>query len=551
MKDKIKILLEKKTNARTIEDLLYNIWDKGVNFGDEDVLMVLGFNMVNPRNKAHVQQIFMEYLGKKIGTTDETKILEYWKQLIMESLPKLFTIEDYTIFAKFSVSDISFYKISQGSIYGGLYVIDIETLISDDSGYTNEEDEKVLFVDMEEDFTTERLIGIVEADMRAEVDKFTKNFLMRVSEVSIVDTIKGEKMLKEEQEEKKDRYQYYIDGVNDDDEEIIEEIESIFGGLDTFFKLLIGKKRFHEIDFHSSNLVKSDRYNKILYALSQIDTPETFKIIETAAGMRDIVEEDGVYYWWDEREDWASLFRESRDGVSLKTIEELLSGNFDDWDYWDSYYESPYSTYEELTDENKHRVNRAIKECLLGKEMTTDYYEMTPVLSNLLKLQKSEDTITLTSLALDMILNDEKSVEMLLKNNSLDDILQDDINLPLSRALDDAKRDAYWADIYNGIFDEIVDSGYADNFKNYTWVRKPHRKSDGVKFEITKNLKSVLYSWLNEFKDYGDDIGYYGSYIEMIKSLGDFESLRYYAPDYPSHKETIKSLNSHMIKDQF
>jgi deoxyadenosine/deoxycytidine kinase len=73
----------------------------------------------------------------------------------------------------------------------------------------------------------------------------------------------------------------------------------------------------------------------------------------------------------------------------------------------------------------------------------------------------------------------------------------------------------------------------------------------GSKFEITKNLKSVLYTWLSEYKDYNDDIAYQGSYIGFIQQLYDFGYETAWSPDHSDWYSAAKLLNSNYINDSF
>ena len=169
----------------------------------------------------------------------------------------------------------------------------------------------------------------------------------------------------------------------------------------------------------------------------------------------------------------------------------------------------------------------------------------------LLRIQKSEDKLLLNNFTLDSLLNDDDSVEAIFKNNSLYDELNDSIEHPLQSAYSHAQEDAYWSECYDEIYSSIVDSGYADNFKSGSWQVKPNRRGDQYKFEITQNLKKVLYEWLSEYENYSDNIAYQGNYIGFIQQLGDFEYQTAWAPDYADHSKTIKSLNNDFIREEF
>ena len=150
-----------------------------------------------------------------------------------------------------------------------------------------------------------------------------------------------------------------------------------------------------------------------------------------------------------------------------------------------------------------------------------------------------------------MLLNDDDSVEMIFKNNSLDDYLEQDILMELQKLFSYSEEEVYWNECYKEIYSDITNSGYAENFEAGKWERRPNRKGETYKFEITKNLKSVLYSWLSEYKDYNDDIAYQGSYIGFIQQLGDFSYETAWAPDHASWYDAAKVLNSTYIRVQF
>jgi len=547
MKDRIKVLLEEKTNSRTIKDVIFNMWDKGHSFNDDTILDAFDFS---PQNKEALHKYIIEYLSKKIGTNDEEKVLEYWKSLILNTLPKTFIIDDGFYYIKFQINNFDFYNISNM----GLYVIDCSICISDNCYFINNETgEKEYISELEDSFFSDNIIATVEFEVRQELEKYTNPFGISISEVLIDDMKNDSNMLNEQDDEKVEKGDYLLSLIEDMNNGDVEEIEIAFGGLEYFFTLLIRKKRLNEVDFFSGGLMKSDSYNKVLYTLSQIDAPESLKIIENAAGFSDIVEENGVYYWWGEKEDWSEIFRDGRDGMSKKLIGEMLSGEFDSWEYWDPFYRKPYEVYEELTRDNKHKVKVKMKEILLGKEMNVDVdgYETTPIILNLLKIQNSEDKILLNNFALDMLLNDDDSVEMIFKNNSLDEYLEEDVFAELQKLFSYAEEEVYWNDCYKEIYNKITGSGYADNFENGKWEIRPNRKGEKWKFEITKNLKSVLYTWLSEYKDYNDDIAYQGSYIGFIQQLYDFGYETAWSPDHSDWYSAAKLLNSNYINDSF
>ena len=554
MKDQIKNLLIEKSEKRSVKDILFKMWDNGIELGDRSVLEALGYstNMIASERR-EVQSLIKEYLGKKIGTQDEKKIFSYWKKLIKDNMPKTFLIDNGHYYIKFKIDSMDFYI----NDFFEIIVLDFVISISDASYYMHGGD-RVYLKDLEGDsIEEEHLVIEIEGEIFHELQKYTEPFNVGVSDVEINGIVSDKKMLREQEENddepEKDIYEEWIEGINDGDDDIIEDISSTFDGLDNFYRILIKKRRFDEIDFFSGDLVNSDSYNKVLYGLSQLDTPEGLKIIENAAGFADIVEENGVYYWWSEREDWSEIFRDSRDGMSKKLIGEMLSDTFDSWNYWESYAHNPYEIYQELTPENTHLLNLAIKKALLGKEMFVDEdeYDVSPVISNLLKIQKSENTIKLNNFALDSLINDDFSLKLMFKNNSLSDELDDDIFTPLQQAYSNAEESAYWDECYKEIYDKIEDSGYADNFSKGSWQRKPNRRYDNYKFEITKNLKKVLYDWLSEFKDFSDNIAYQGSYIGFIQQLGDFSYETAWPPDHASYSKTIGELNKNFIADYF
>lgn len=551
MKDRIKALLEDKSNKKTVKDILFKMWNDGMDFGDLGVLSALGYDIRIAEDRKIIQEYIIEYISKKIGSDDFDKIKEYWQEKVINSLPKSFTLDNGFWHVDFVVK---YPKIYKTGFYED-YIFDCSIYLSDKSYYRLPDGGVNYIVDLEDTWDNENIFVEMEEEISNVLYNYILNHGLGLSESPVEDFIEDEKILREqegEDEDSNDPMSYYIDGINDGDENIIESINDTFGGVKNFLKLLIRQHRFSEIDFTSRDLENCSRYNMVLLGLMELNTPETFKILETIVGMGDIVEENGVYYWWSDKEDWAGIFRDSRDGMSTKLIAKMLSGEFDGYEYWDPYYRKPWELYEELTPENAQRVKFKMKEILLGKTMVTEDGEMTPVLNKLLKIQKSEDgDILLNNFALDMIMNDDDSFESLFKNNSLDDDLTDEIFLPLQRLFSHAEEEVYWDSCYKKIYDEIVGSGYADNFKQGVWQQKPHRRGEQWKFDITKNLKSVLHKWLTEFQNFSDDIKYYGSYVELIKSLGDFSFEAIWAPDYADHSDAVKAFNDTYVKDEF
>lgn len=548
MKDRIKALLEDKSEQNTIKNILFKMWDDGMDYGDVAVLGALGFDTVLARDRKTIQGYLIDYISDKIGSKDFTKIRKYWLDKIIETLPKSFTFDN----GFWNIVFVVKYPHIEKDFYG-TYMLSCSIYLSDKSYYRLPDGGVKYISELEDSWENENFVIEMEEELTNIVYDYTLNhYCLGVNELAVEDFIESEKILKEERDEDDDPLMYYIEGINDGDEDIIESINDTFGGVANFLKLLIRQHRFSEIDFMSRDLEKCSRYNMVLLGLLELNTPESFNILETIVGMGDIVEENGVYYWWSDREDWTEIFRDSRDGMSKKIIGEMLSSEFDSWNYWDSsYHRKPWEIYEELTPENAFKVKSAMKKVLLGKSMETDENEMTPVLQNILKLQKSEDIITLNNFALDMIMNDDDSFESLFKNNSLDEELDSTIFIPLKQVYDRAEESAFWDECYKKIYSKIENSGYADNFTKGTFQQKPYRRGDQYKFDITKNLKEVLGKWLNEYKNYSDDIKYYGSYIGLIQSLGEFSYETVWPPQYPDWRDTVKLLNSDYINDEF
>lgn len=550
MKDKIKILLEEKTNTKTIKDVLFKTWDDGYDLGDKNILSVIGFNPDLSEDTQIIQQYIVEYLSKKIGSDENAKIIDYWLKLVVDTFPKTFLINDQYWYIKFKIDNIGIIK----EYFYNVYILDCSVYLSDKSYFMTPEGKKYV-VDLEDNFESEHLADEIVLNIEKVLMGYTEKFGLKVSDLVISDIVDDKKMLTEQEdsnEEKIDPLTKFIESINEGDEEEIEAIDTLFSGVENFFRLLIRKHRFFEIDFTSRDLENCNRYNMVLLGLLQLNTPETFKILENIVGFSDIVEENGVYYWWGYREDWSEIFNDSRNGMSKKIINEMLSDSFDSYEYWNSDYRSPLEVYDELTPENAYRVRVVMKEKLLGVTMDIDVDEETPIINKILKLQKSEgNKILLNNFALDLLLNDEDSVKMLFENTSLDDELDEPVKHALSRLLNYAEESVFWDECYEEIFNKIIDSGYADNFKKGVWQQKPNYKGDRWKFDITENLKKVFSEWLNEYKNYSDDIKYYGSYIEMIQHLGNFGYVTAWSPEYADYSKTIKSLNDYYIKDEF
>ena len=63
--------------------------------------------------------------------------------------------------------------------------------------------------------------------------------------------------------------------------------------------------------------------------------------------------------------------------------------------------------------------------------------------------------------------------------------------------------------------------------------------------------RDLTNSWLNEYKNYSDDIAYQGNYINFIQQLEDFGYETVWPPDHASYHQTIKELNKSFITDYF
>ena len=207
MKDQIKNLLIEKSEKRSVKDVLFRMWDSGVELGDRSVLQALGYstNMIASERR-EVQELIKEYLGKKIGTQDEKKILSYWKKLISDNMPKTFLIDDGHCYIKFRIDSMDFYEDE----FFTIKVLDFVISISDASYYMHD-DEKVYLKDMEGDSIEEEHLAIeIEGEIFHELQKYTEPFNVGVSDVEINGIVSDKKMLREQEEseeepEKEDR----------------------------------------------------------------------------------------------------------------------------------------------------------------------------------------------------------------------------------------------------------------------------------------------------------------------------------------------------------
>ena len=65
MKDRIKALLEDKSNKKTVKDILFKMWNDGMDFGDLGVLSALGYDIRLAEHRKIIQEYIIEYISYK------------------------------------------------------------------------------------------------------------------------------------------------------------------------------------------------------------------------------------------------------------------------------------------------------------------------------------------------------------------------------------------------------------------------------------------------------------------------------------------------------
>lgn len=309
------------------------------------------------------------------------------------------------------------------------------------------------------------------------------------------------------------------------------DAELFFGDWNTFFTVLDKRGLISQIDIENTEV-----QNSLLIWLHGRDRKRFLEFVEDK--LSDIiVDENGVVYLdLDDRSELSNFFCDrSRNGISMDSVKEILSGEYDtffDYDTTDSVYRD---VIEELTPKNMKYLREYVVENLKGQKIETETIE----LQDIAKEQGHPEYVTVDNpTTAQTIIDDEESMNYLL------DTYLEDLNNQLKSIHNNAYSQAYESDLYKTIFSELQE--YING--NGEYYSKPHRfKKDTMtqrfRVPVASNFDEVILDYLISNKNQGSRglLEYWGDYIPMVQDEQDCLTAHY--PDYPDFSEVKNNIN--------
>lgn len=304
-------------------------------------------------------------------------------------------------------------------------------------------------------------------------------------------------------------------------------LETAFNGdVNAFFNYANKKGKIEEIiaDDYNHNDYEND------YSLwVSNNKPEIFrKIIEDK--LSDVTYIDGKWYFiTSDRGDLSKLYCDDRD-IGRNTIESILSGEYDSYNYWDSGIDVYDNVIDDLNDQNKQTLIERLLEELKDEEILPS----TDLLKEIASSQGHDEYVSLDTETLSRIINDKESIK---------EILPDDLESELVSLYWSAYNVAYEDELYESIWSEL-DTIFEGNGE-WTQTPSPYDKNKFTqKFQIPFiDLESIVKDYLEDNLGYKDrTLEYWGNIINIIDDT--HECLRVRVPEYAGWTETKQNINS-------
>ena len=364
----------------------------------------------------------------------------------------------------------------------------------------------------------------------------------------------------EPEQEMKGRDKVIFDMIQqlNDNEIDLEFLEKYVGGLDSFISILKRKGWLHLLDPFAN--ATQDIQNALLYSFYKNDKDFIWKIVDQY--LTDITKVGDEYYYDADYSDLGSLFNTGRNDISSDTISEILSGEYDPWNWGDYGSDDVYrDVYEELKPENKKIVKDKIISQL--KSMTTlDVGSRVPdLIDEIDEEQGSNGKITLTDDVISRLMFDDECLSYLI-NQVLDEV-SGELNSVYSGCFGDTLVGEWYDNLWSAIEGDVVDSrnGEDYSYQKPVWLKDGTRGTKtmyGRRFKVTKCLYRVVSTWLEDNKDkdgYSNNtIEYFGTYYGLVNDsmeYGGMDSLRVPRLDsYPDFRKMEECIN-YGVKDYF
>jgi len=335
-----------------------------------------------------------------------------------------------------------------------------------------------------------------------------------------------------------------------------EMVEKLFGSLDRFISIISKRGLLHDIDPFNRNF--EDIQNRLFYAFYKSDPNFIHKIVEQYLSDTQKIGDD--YYLDADHSELADLFRTSRNDISEESIEKILSGEYDPYEY--GGYDTD-NEYRDVYDNLDHYAKSVVDEFIVNelKAMGTlkfsTYKRMPEFFEEIAEEQGTEEEIKLTDEVILTIMKDKDCLEYLI-NKELDEV-RSNLNTIYSSCYGDTLVDEWYDSLWGALEGDVVDSRQGEDYQYQkpVWLKDGKRGTKtayGKRFKVTKCLFKLINGWLEDNKNRNgfseNTIEYFGGYLKLMKDAmenGPMDLIRVpRLDDYPDFRKVEKCMNSNV-----
>lgn len=289
--------------------------------------------------------------------------------------------------------------------------------------------------------------------------------------------------------------QELIDRFNDGDTSFLKYFSNDAG---LFVKFLGKREYIDELNFEDLGNYETV-YNDALLGIKDLDyVLFVEKILDS---LSDLSSENGKFYLIVDAEDLSSMYCNGRNTMPLDSIEKILSGDWLDYNFYDTDKDDWDLTIRSLDKENLsvlyNKIFSALKDVRVAPETDT--------LEFMAQSQGHPDYVHVT----------EANVILMLKDQDTKELLFDEYLSDLKRELFDVYRFASESSYHNAVYDEVW-SALKTVFSNHEFITKKYgnKNKEFIKLEFI-NFNSIIEDVL---RNGGYSIDYFGSFSSLFKS---------------------------------
>ena len=335
-----------------------------------------------------------------------------------------------------------------------------------------------------------------------------------------------------------------------------EMVEKLFGSLDRFISIIYKRGLLHKINPFNSNFESIQ--NRLFYTFYKADPNFIHKIVEQYLSDTQKIGDD--YYLDADHSELADLFRTSRNDISEESIEKILSGEYDPYEY--GGYDTD-NEYRDVYDNLDHYAKSVVDEFIVNelKAMGTlkfsTYKRMPEFFEEIAEEQGTKEEIKLTDEVIVTIMKDKDCLKYLI-NKELDEV-SSNLNTIYSSCYGDTLVDEWYDSLWGALEGDVVDSRQGEDYQYQkpVWLKDGKRGTKtayGKRFKVTKCLFKLINGWLEENKNSDgfseNTIEYFGGYLKLMKDAmenGPMDLIRVpRLDDYPDFRKVEKCMNSNV-----